>query len=153
MAYEQKRLPMTAEIVRSNRRGGPEGVIDAVEQLAPDGFTDIEKVLSHAQREAIVRGYASKAGFAPPPLGLAAVRGSEVVVLRRPRSGRLEGWPPGEIAGFMVRDGAEDAPPHHEDRSHAPGGGGRKWMLCSAASATTASGVCSFMLWIAQNRS
>ena len=74
MAYEQKRLPMTAEIVRSNRRGGPEGVIDAVEQLAPDGFTDIEKVLSHAQREAIVRGYASKAGFAPPALGLAAVR-------------------------------------------------------------------------------
>jgi 2-polyprenyl-6-methoxyphenol hydroxylase-like FAD-dependent oxidoreductase len=74
VAYEQKRLPMTAEIVRSNRRGGPEGVIDAVEQLAPDGFTDIEKVLSHAQREAIVRGYASKAGFAAPPVGLAAVR-------------------------------------------------------------------------------
>ena len=63
VAYDQKRLPMT-----------PEGVIDAVEQLAPDGFTDIEKVLSHAQREAIVRGYASKAGFAAPPLGLAAVR-------------------------------------------------------------------------------
>ena len=39
---------MTAEIVRSNRRGGPEGVIDAVEQLAPDGFTDIDKVLSYA---------------------------------------------------------------------------------------------------------
>jgi 5-methylphenazine-1-carboxylate 1-monooxygenase len=65
-------LPMTAEIVRSNRRGGPEGVIDAVEQLAPDGFDDIEQVLSHAQREAIVRGYASKAGFAAVPL--AAVR-------------------------------------------------------------------------------
>ena len=64
MAYEQKRLPMTAEIVRSNRRGGPEGVIDAVEQLAPDGFTDIDQVLSYGQREAIVRGYASKAGFA-----------------------------------------------------------------------------------------
>ena len=31
VAYEKKRLPMTAEIVRSNRRGGPEGVIDAVE--------------------------------------------------------------------------------------------------------------------------
>ena len=31
LAYEQKRLPMTAEIVRSNRRGGTEGVIDAVE--------------------------------------------------------------------------------------------------------------------------
>jgi len=67
------RLPMTAEIVRSNRRGGPEGVIDAVEQLAPDGFSDIDQVLSHSQREAIVRGYASKAGFAALP-GLAAVR-------------------------------------------------------------------------------
>src|SRR5437899_1507320 len=74
-SYEQKRLPMTAEIVRSNRRGGPEGVIDAVEQLAPDGFDNVENVLSYAQPEAIVRGYASKAGFAPPPLGLAAVRG------------------------------------------------------------------------------
>ena len=73
LAYEQKRLPMTAEIVRANRRGGPEGVIDAVEQLAPDGFDDVDKVLSYAQREAIVRGYASKAGFAAVP-GLAAVR-------------------------------------------------------------------------------
>jgi hypothetical protein len=63
-AYEQKRLPMTAEIVRANRRGGPEGVIDAVEQLAPDGFDNVDNVLSYAQREAIVRGYASKAGFA-----------------------------------------------------------------------------------------
>jgi 2-polyprenyl-6-methoxyphenol hydroxylase-like FAD-dependent oxidoreductase len=62
-AYEAERLPMTAEIVRSNRRGGPEGVIDAVEELAPDGFNDIERVLPHAEREAIVRGYAAKAGF------------------------------------------------------------------------------------------
>ena len=73
VAYEQKRLPMTAEVVRSNRRGGPEGVIDAVEQLAPDGFDNVENVLSYSQREAIVRGYASKAGFAAVP-GLAAVR-------------------------------------------------------------------------------
>src|SRR5436190_13495522 len=73
VAYEQKRLPMTAEIVRSNRRGGPEDVIDAVEQLAPSGFDNVENVLSYAQREAIVRGYASKAGFAAVP-GLAAVR-------------------------------------------------------------------------------
>ena len=65
LAYEAKRLPMTAEIVRSNRRGGPEGVIDAVERLAPDGFTDIDAVLPHDQRQAIVRGYASVAGFDP----------------------------------------------------------------------------------------
>ena len=47
-----------------NRKGGPEGVIDAVEERAPDGFTRIDDVLSFAEREAIVRGYASTAGFA-----------------------------------------------------------------------------------------
>lgn len=64
LAYERKRLPMTAEIVASNRRGGPEGVIDAVEQLAPQGFTDVNAILSFEARESIVRGYAAKAGFA-----------------------------------------------------------------------------------------
>ncbi|MEJ2623919.1 MAG: flavin-dependent oxidoreductase [Pseudolabrys sp.] len=63
-AYEQERLPMTAQIVFSNRSGGPEGVIDAVEERAPDGFDDIDNVLSYEERKAIVRGYASKAGFA-----------------------------------------------------------------------------------------
>jgi 2-polyprenyl-6-methoxyphenol hydroxylase-like FAD-dependent oxidoreductase len=63
-SYERDRLPPTADIVRANRKGGPEGVIDAVEALAPDGFTDIDAVLPRADREAIVRGYAQKAGFA-----------------------------------------------------------------------------------------
>jgi 5-methylphenazine-1-carboxylate 1-monooxygenase len=63
-AYEQERLPMTAQLIRMNRKGGPEGVIDVVEGLAPDGFTDIDGVLSYEQRMAIVRGYASTAGFA-----------------------------------------------------------------------------------------
>jgi 2-polyprenyl-6-methoxyphenol hydroxylase-like FAD-dependent oxidoreductase len=62
--YEQQRLPMTSEIVAANRRGGPEGVIDAVEQLAPQGFADIDTVLNYEAREAIVRGYATRAGFA-----------------------------------------------------------------------------------------
>jgi 2-polyprenyl-6-methoxyphenol hydroxylase-like FAD-dependent oxidoreductase len=62
--YEDARLGPTTEIVRSNRSGGPEGVIDAIEALAPDGFDDVETVLSHTEREAIVRGYARKAGFA-----------------------------------------------------------------------------------------
>src|SRR5262249_7863677 len=64
--YEQQRLGPTSEIVHSNRSGGPEGVIDAVEALAPDGFDDVEQVLTHPEREAIVRGYAKKAGFAVP---------------------------------------------------------------------------------------
>src|SRR6201996_9371868 len=63
-AYERQRLPMTADVVASNRRGGPEGVIDAVEQLAPTGFTDLDTILNYEAREAIVRGYAAKAGFA-----------------------------------------------------------------------------------------
>jgi 5-methylphenazine-1-carboxylate 1-monooxygenase len=65
-SYERQRLVPTSEIVRSNRGGGPEGVIDAVEALAPDGFDDVEQVLPHSEREAIVRGYAKKAGFAVP---------------------------------------------------------------------------------------
>jgi len=63
-AYEQDRLAPTAQIVRMNRKGGPEGVIDAIEQLAPDGFANIDDVLGYEQRKAIVRGYASTAGFA-----------------------------------------------------------------------------------------
>jgi 2-polyprenyl-6-methoxyphenol hydroxylase-like FAD-dependent oxidoreductase len=70
--YEQERLPMTAQIVRMNRKGGPEGVIDAVEERAPDGFTRIDDVLSFAEREAIVRGYASTAGFAREQVNKAA---------------------------------------------------------------------------------
>jgi len=70
--YEQTRLPLTAEIVRMNRRGGPEGVIDAVEARAPDGFSNIDDVLSFEQRKAIVRGYASTAGFAREQVNKAA---------------------------------------------------------------------------------
>ena len=62
-AYEADRLAKTAEIVLLNRKGGPERVIDEVEKLAPAGFDDVERVMSHAEREAIVRGYAGKAGF------------------------------------------------------------------------------------------
>jgi len=65
LAYERERLPATAEIVRLNRRGGPEGVIDAIERLAPDGFSDINEVMSFEQRKAIVGGYAGVAGFTP----------------------------------------------------------------------------------------
>jgi 2-polyprenyl-6-methoxyphenol hydroxylase-like FAD-dependent oxidoreductase len=63
-AYEQERLPATAQIVLMNRTGGPEGVIDAVEARAPDGFSNIDAVLSYEDRKALVRGYAATAGFA-----------------------------------------------------------------------------------------
>jgi 2-polyprenyl-6-methoxyphenol hydroxylase-like FAD-dependent oxidoreductase len=63
-AYEAERRPMTSEIVLNNRKGGPERVIDVLESRAPDGFDDVEQVAPHAEREAIVRGYATMAGFA-----------------------------------------------------------------------------------------
>jgi 2-polyprenyl-6-methoxyphenol hydroxylase-like FAD-dependent oxidoreductase len=61
--YEQLRLPKTAEIVRLNRKGGPEKVIDEVEKRAPAGFDDIDAVLSFDERKAIVQGYL---GFSAP---------------------------------------------------------------------------------------
>lgn len=62
-AYEEERLEKTREVVRLNRKGGPERVIDEVEKINPSTFDDIEDVLSHEEREMIVRGYASTAGF------------------------------------------------------------------------------------------
>jgi len=63
-----------------NRTGGPEGVIDAVEARAPDGFTDVDAVLSFEERQAIVRSYAATAGFAREqvnaPLSAAAGAGA-----------------------------------------------------------------------------
>jgi 2-polyprenyl-6-methoxyphenol hydroxylase-like FAD-dependent oxidoreductase len=63
-AYDAERRPATAEIVLASRRGGPERVIDLVEARAPEGFDDLDAVASYAEREAIVRGYASLAGYA-----------------------------------------------------------------------------------------
>ncbi|WP_454818006.1 flavin-dependent oxidoreductase [Labrys neptuniae] len=62
-AYDAERRPSTAQIVLANRKGGPEGVIDMVEARAPDGFADIEAVATYEERERVVRGYASLAGF------------------------------------------------------------------------------------------
>jgi 2-polyprenyl-6-methoxyphenol hydroxylase-like FAD-dependent oxidoreductase len=62
--YDAERRTLTSEIVLSNRVGGPEWVIDLLEARAPEGFDDVERVATYAEREAIVRGYANMAGFA-----------------------------------------------------------------------------------------
>lgn len=62
-AYEAERLPTTADVVRTNRKGGPEQVIDLVEERAPDGFEKLEDVATRDELEAVVRGYASLAKF------------------------------------------------------------------------------------------
>ncbi len=63
-AYAAERLPKTAEIVRANRKGGPERVVDEVSARAPDGFAQLEDVISREELAAIAGGYAQMAGFA-----------------------------------------------------------------------------------------
>jgi 2-polyprenyl-6-methoxyphenol hydroxylase-like FAD-dependent oxidoreductase len=61
--YEAARLSVTAKIVQDNRSGGPERVIDVVEERAPHGFANLDEVASQAELEAIVKGYSKMAGF------------------------------------------------------------------------------------------
>lgn len=63
-AYAAERLPKTAEIVRANRKGGPERLVDEVSARAPDGFARLEDVISREELAAIAGGYAQMAGFA-----------------------------------------------------------------------------------------
>ena len=63
-AYAAERLPKTAEIVRANRKGGPDRVVDEVSARAPDGFARLEDVISREELAAIAGGYAQMAGFA-----------------------------------------------------------------------------------------
>ena len=62
-AYEDVRRPTTARVVQMNRNGGPEGVIDIVERLAPAGFSCIDDVIGRDELEAILKSYATAAGF------------------------------------------------------------------------------------------
>ena len=63
-AYEAERLPATTRLVLSNRQMGPERVIDLVAARAPDGFGELEQVISQAELEDIARQYRQVAGFA-----------------------------------------------------------------------------------------
>lgn len=62
-AYSAERVPATTEIVKQNRGGGPERVIDVVEERAPDGFDNLDDIATHEERESIVKGYSTLAGF------------------------------------------------------------------------------------------
>jgi 2-polyprenyl-6-methoxyphenol hydroxylase-like FAD-dependent oxidoreductase len=75
--YQAERLPLTSAIVVSNRKGGPESVIDAVEARAPQGFDDIEKVMSRQERMAIMQSYAQSAGFSRAQVVASGARRNE----------------------------------------------------------------------------
>ncbi len=63
-AYEKARRPATTEIVHANRKGGPERVIDLVEDRAPDGFDSLDDVATPEELTALVGAYQQMAGFA-----------------------------------------------------------------------------------------
>jgi len=63
MAYEQARLAPTANIVWSNRKNGPEHVMQIVEERAPDGFEHLHDVISRKELEDFANSYKKIAGF------------------------------------------------------------------------------------------
>jgi 5-methylphenazine-1-carboxylate 1-monooxygenase len=72
-AYEAERLAATSQIVLSNRRMGPERVIDIVAERAPDGFERLEDVISHEELLGIASQYRKVAGFERERLALTQV--------------------------------------------------------------------------------
>jgi len=73
-AYEAERRPATTELVKLNRRNGPEQVMQIVEERAPDGYGVVTDVLSQQELEDIAANYKRVAGFqveglnAKPPI-------------------------------------------------------------------------------------
>jgi 2-polyprenyl-6-methoxyphenol hydroxylase-like FAD-dependent oxidoreductase len=61
--YETERRPPTARITLSNRQNGPEQVMQLAEERAPNGFTQIEEVISYQELEEIAARYKQTAGF------------------------------------------------------------------------------------------
>jgi 2-polyprenyl-6-methoxyphenol hydroxylase-like FAD-dependent oxidoreductase len=55
--YEKRRLPPMARIVESNRRKGIDIMLDIVEERAPQGFENLDKVLPPQELEKIVADY------------------------------------------------------------------------------------------------
>ncbi|MDQ0316492.1 FAD-dependent monooxygenase [Amorphus orientalis] len=67
-AYEAARREAVYQVVLNNRQGGPERVIDAVQDKVDGVVDDIDAVVPFAEREAIVRGYSRLAGFSKEQL-------------------------------------------------------------------------------------
>ena len=63
--YDAERRPATAAVVQANRKVGPEKCMEIVEERAPDGFTDLDAIISREELEAISLSYKRAAGFDP----------------------------------------------------------------------------------------
>lgn len=80
-AYEQARRPAMTALLAGTRATGPERVMQLARERAPQGFSDIDEVIPHAERAQIAADYKTAAGFLPeilndrpsltPPSGVA----------------------------------------------------------------------------------
>lgn len=77
-AYERVRREATTRIVLSNRKMGPEIVMQMAEERAPQGFRHVEDVISRQELEAVADGYKKIAGFSRDALnaGLSVLDGA-----------------------------------------------------------------------------
>jgi 2-polyprenyl-6-methoxyphenol hydroxylase-like FAD-dependent oxidoreductase len=72
--YEAVRRPATNEVLLANRQMGPERLLRIVEERAPQGFTNIDDVISSAELELIAVSYKRTAGFDVETLNASALR-------------------------------------------------------------------------------
>lgn len=71
-AYELERRPKTSRLIQSNRNQGPDEILEIVEQNAPNGFRNIDAVVSYKRRHEIASKYKKLAGFDPDILNAQA---------------------------------------------------------------------------------
>ena len=67
-AYDAARRPATAAVVQANRKVGPEQCMEIVAERAPNGFTNLDEVISQQELEDIALSYKRTAGFDPATL-------------------------------------------------------------------------------------
>lgn len=60
--YEAGRRPTTTALTLANRQEGLDRILDLVDERAPEGFTQVEDVISAAEIEEIAQGYKRLAG-------------------------------------------------------------------------------------------
>jgi 5-methylphenazine-1-carboxylate 1-monooxygenase len=63
LRYEQERLPKTAKIVMINRAQGPDAAMQVVEDRAPNGFTNLDDVVSITELQQIALNYKKVVGL------------------------------------------------------------------------------------------
>lgn len=72
MAYQEARLPPTAQIVMANRANGPDHVLQLAHERAPDGFKNVYDIIPKEELESIGATYKAIAGFEKDAVNLKA---------------------------------------------------------------------------------